>query len=408
VRPEGGVEDCGSPPTPAAAAATAAQNSFDSSTERGYSYFQEAKNKGGYCMKKLLVVSLVLMLACAVFVWAGGKQEAEKGAEPEAAEMEETYSIRIGHANIAADDSALHVASATFAEQLEKYSDGRITAEIYPNAQLGNDQEMADMVVSGALEGFTTSLNLITQYAPRMRAFILPYMFENNENFRQARDELWDETNDYLGEKANMRLAVWWDSGYRHVMSRKPVRTLDDLKKLKFRVPPSPIMIEMVKSWGISPTPVEWSELFNAMQLGTVDAFECDNSVLISARMNEVVDYITNNDHQLQVSIMVISEEFYQGLPADLQEAVDKAVEAAKPIVDSRSSEILEKAIRVSKEEEGVEFLGRPSDYDQWARQARTIWPEFYKDIGGGDRAVGKEVVETIFQAAGMSGELPD
>ncbi len=352
-------------------------------------------------MKKLSSLCVVLMLVLSFSVWAGGEQEKEK-------EEEKTYKIRIGHANLAADDSALHVAAMAFKDKVEEYSDGRIKAEIFPNGQLGNDQEMADMTVSGAMEGFVTSLNLITQYAPRMRAFILPYMFEDNENFRSARDELWDETNDYLTEKANMRLAVWWDSGYRHVMSTKPVRSLDDLRELKFRVPPSPIMVSMVKSWGITPTMVEWSELFNALQLGTVDACEVDDSVLISARMNEVIDYITNDDHILQVSLMVLSEDFYQSLPADLQEAVDKAIEAAKPVVDSRSAEILEKAVRVSKEEEGVQFLGRPDDYSEWARRARTIWPDFYEDIGGGDRTVGKEVVERIFSAAGMSGEVPD
>ena len=354
-------------------------------------------------MNKLIALSMVLMLALSFSAFAGGEQEGQMEAEEE-----DVYKMRIGHANLAADDSALHVAAMAFKDKVEELSNGRIQAEIFPNAQLGNDQEMADMTVSGAMEGFVTSLNLITQYAPRMRAFILPYMFENNENFRRARDELWDETNDYLTEKANMRLAVWWDSGYRHVMSTSPVRNLDDLRDLKFRVPPSPIMVAMVESWGITPTMVEWSELFNALQLGTVGACEVDVSVLISARMNEVIDYITNDDHILQVSLMVLSEDFYQSLPADLQEVVDEAVEAAKPVVDSRSAEILEKAVRVSKEEEGVQFLGRPDDYPEWASRARTIWPDFYEDIGGGDRAVGKEVVERIFSAAGMTGEIPD
>jgi TRAP-type C4-dicarboxylate transport system substrate-binding protein len=66
-------------------------------------------------------------------------------------------------------------------------------------------------------------------------------------------------------------------------MSTKPVRTLDELCKMKFRVPPSPVMIKMVESWGISPTLLVWSELFNAVQLDVVDAFEVDDSVLISA-----------------------------------------------------------------------------------------------------------------------------
>lgn len=343
--------------------------------------------------KTLLVLFSVLMLLLSFqSLWAGGQPSGE----------EETYNLRIGHSNMAADNSALHVTAMVFEELVEDYSDGRIQVEIYPNAQLGNDSEMADLVVSGALDGFVTSINLVTNYAPRLRALILPYMFENNTNFRKARDTMWNEFNDYCIERANMRLITMWDSGFRHIMSRKPVYELADLKKLKFRVPPSPIMVEMVKSWDISPTPVEWSELFNAMQLGVVDAFECDNSVLISARMNEVVKYITNDDHILQVSVLMMSEQSYQKLPDDLKAAVDKASKDSMPLVDARSSEILQEAIDVSKNEHGVQFLGRPGDYEQWAEKARDSWSLHYKDIGEGDAEVGKQFVEKVFAAAGM------
>jgi TRAP-type C4-dicarboxylate transport system substrate-binding protein len=225
-------------------------------------------------------------------------------------------------------------------------------------------------------------------------------MFEDNQKFRKARAALWDEFNAYLVERANMRLITLWDSGYRHVMSTKPVYTLDDLKKLKFRVPPSPVMIEMVKSWGVSPTPVEWSEVFNALQLGVIDAIEVDDSVLISARMNEVIKYITNDDHILQVSVAVMSQDFYNKLPPDLQQAVDRAAKDSIPRVDARSSGILEEAVEISKKEHGVQFLGRPKDYPVWAEKARTSWAKFYKDIGSGDEALGKEIVARIFAAA--------
>jgi TRAP-type C4-dicarboxylate transport system substrate-binding protein len=157
----------------------------------------------------------------------------------------------------------------------------------------------------------------------------------------------------------------------------------------------------MVESWGISPTPVEWSELFNAVQLGVVDAFEVDDSVLISARMKEVVKFITDDDHILQVSVAVLSEEAYQKLPDDLKKAVDKAIADTKPRVDARSAGILKEARGVSIKENGVQFLGRPTDYDVWARKARTIWPDFYKDVGEGDTDLGKQIIDKVFNAAG-------
>lgn len=315
---------------------------------------------------------------------------------------EETFQWRIGHANAPLENSALHVTATKFKELVEKYSDGRITVEIYPSAQLGNDKEMADLTVSGAIDGFVTSLNLITQYAPRMDAFILPYMFEKSENFRSAAFSMWDDNNAYLADKANMRMFTMWDSGFRHVMSTKPVHTLDDLRQMKFRVPPSPVMIKMVESWGVSPTPVEWSELFNAVQLGVVDAFEVDDSVLISARMNEVVKYITNDDHILQVSVGVLSEDSYQALPDDLKEAVDKASLETMQYAMDNAAKILQEAIDVSEKDHGLQVLGRPDDYADWVRLARTIWPDFYERIGEGDAAAGKAFVDKLFEAAGM------
>jgi len=348
-----------------------------------------------------LVLGLLLVFSL-TSAMAGGQKQAEQSGGGETA-PQKVYELKIGHANAPADNSALHVTAMALKDAMEKRSNGQIVSEIYPSGQLGTDAEMADLTVSGAQDVFVTSLNLITNYAPRLRALILPYMFEDSSNFRQAREALWGEINDYLAERSNLHLVALWDSGYRHVMSTKPVRTLADLKKLKFRVPPSPVMIEMVKSWGVSPTPVEWSEVFNALQLGVIDAIEVDDSVLISARMNEVVKYITDDDHILQVSVAVMNEELYQSLPAELQRAVDQAVEDAKVVIDNKSSAILAEAREVSKTDHGVQFLGRPTDYPVWAQKARTIWPGFYEDIGEGDAAVGKEVVDRVFEAAGMT-----
>jgi len=346
-------------------------------------------------MKTLLRAALLAVALLVVATFAFAAASTEDGAE-------ETFEWRIGHANAPLENSALHVTATKFEELTELYSDGRIQIEVYPSGQLGNDKEMADLTVSGAIDGFVTSLNLITQYAPRMDAFILPYMFGNSDNFRAAAFAMWDENNEDLVELANMRMFTIWDSGFRHVMSAEPVRNLDDLRRMKFRVPPSPVMIAMVESWGISPTPVQWSELFNAMQLGVVDAFEVDDSVLISARMNEVVKYITNDDHILQVSTGVLSEDSYSALPDDLKAAVDKASLETMQYAMNNAAAILEEAIQVSIDEHGLQVLGRPDDYDEWASRARTIWPDFYERIGEGDAAAGRAFVDKLFEAAGM------
>jgi len=348
-------------------------------------------------MKRWMMYGIVCALLPIVLLplYGSGKKEDPKAGTKAAPE----FRLRAGHANAPAENSALHVTALVFKEMIEKHSNGRIQVQIFPSGQLGKDSEMADNTVSGAQDIHVTSLNLITQYAPRLNAFILPYMFEDNMKFRKARDTLWKDINDYLVTRSKLRLLTLWDSGYRHVMSTKPVHQLSDLQKMKFRVPPSPVMIKMAEAWGIKPTPVEWSEVFNALQLGVIDAIEVDDSVLISAKMNEVVKFITDNDHILQVSVAVMSEVVYQKLPQDLKAAVEKAIQDTKPVVDSRSGKILEEAREISKKK-GVQFLGRPKDYTVWAEKARTAWPEFFKLIGEGDVQLGKQTVEGIFAAA--------
>jgi len=318
---------------------------------------------------------------------------------PWSAAQDKKIELRIGHANAPLDDSMLHVASITFKENVERLSGGRIQAKVFPSAQLGSDAEMVNLTMTGAQDVFSTSLNLITNYSQRLDALILPYMFPEPENFRKAVGSLWGDFNDYLTKKANMRFIAIYDSGYRHIMSLNPIRTLEEVRKVKFRVPPSPIMIETHKAWGINPVQVPWGELFNAMQLKVVDAFECDDSVLISARYNEVVKYITLNDYMLQTSVLVMSEATYKKLPPDLQKIVDQAAQETQKSMLAKSQTLVKHCLDVSVKK-GVKVLGKPTDYDNWVKLARGTWPKFYQRVGDGDANLGKQMVEKIFDAS--------
>jgi TRAP-type transport system periplasmic protein len=336
--------------------------------------------------KRLWVISFAAMLVFAFSV-------------PWSAAQEKKVELRIGHANAPLDDSIYQVVSLMFKENVEKLSGGRIQAKIFPSAQLGSDAEMVNLTMTGAQDVFATSLNLISNYSQRLDALILPYMFPGPENYRQAISSLGGELNEYLIKKANMRFIAIFDGGYRHILSLTPIRTLEEVRKIKFRVPPSPIMIETHKSWGINPVQIPWGELFNAMQLKVVDAFECDDSVLISARYNEVVKYITNNDYMLQISVLVMSEATYKKLPPDLQKIVDQASQETQKNILAKSQQLLKHCLDVSVKK-GVTVLGKPMDYDKWVNLARATWPKFYQRIGDGDANLGKQMVDKIFEAS--------
>ncbi len=334
-------------------------------------------------MKRIIILAL-LCLVSAFAVYANG------AAEPE------VYTLRAGHANAPSDESFYQIQATIFKELVEDYSDGRIVVDIYPSAQLGSDREMIEYVKTGSQDILLTSLNLITDHAPRMDSLMLPFIFDDPDKAVGAVDDLWTYYNDYTQERADLILLDLPIVGYRKIMSVEPIRNLEEARSVKFRLPPSPLFVKTFEGLGINPVTIPWVELFSAMQLGTVDAFECDPTVLISARYNEVVKYITDIDWTTQVSVMVMSEISYNKLPADLQDAVDKAAAGTRERMKIESANILDNCIAQSPD---VTFLGRPDDYDEWVRLGQKVWPEFYERIGDGDAAAGEEAVNTLVQA---------
>jgi TRAP-type C4-dicarboxylate transport system substrate-binding protein len=180
-------------------------------------------------------------------------------------------------------------------------------------------------------------------------------------------------------------------------MTTTPIKNMEDLKKAKIRIPPNPVLMRMFDAWGITPTPIAWGELFNAMQLKVVDGFECDATVLISNRYNEVVTYITDIDYRLQISTLVMNVDSYNSLSEDFQQVINKAAAATMQYMRGQSDYLVQYCI---DESPTVNFLGAPEDLAVWRDKARSIWPEFYELIGDGDATAGKAVVEAVVEAA--------
>lgn len=310
------------------------------------------------------------------------------------------YKLRLGHANAATADSVYQIIAEKMKERVEEYSDGKMTIQIFPSAQLGGDADMIEFVKAGTLDIQVTSLNLVSDHAPRLDALFLPYMFPDKEDAIRVTEQFMGELNDYAVQRGNFRILDLPHTGYRKLMTNKPIKTLEELRQIKFRLPPSPVMLETFGAYGVSPTPIPWGELFSAMQLGVVDGFEVDLTPLVSARFNEVVKYVTDVDWVSQISTMVMSERSYQALPPEMREVIDRAAaDTRKHVIDAMDD--LE--ARIIKASDKVTFLGKPDDYEAWVEAGRSVWPKFYSRIGDGDEAAGKAFVDRVSSAVSGS-----
>jgi TRAP-type C4-dicarboxylate transport system substrate-binding protein len=139
-----------------------------------------------------------------------------------------------------------------------------------------------------------------------------------------------------------------------------------------------------------------WSEVFTALQQKVVDGQENPVNVLLAVKFHEVQDYVTDIDYILQTGALALSDQFYQSLPAELRTAVDEAGIEAMEWLREYVDEIMASDYERLKNDFGITFSGRPTDFEEWVSRARAIWPDQYEFIGKGDAAAGEAIVEEM------------
>lgn len=295
------------------------------------------------------------------------------------------FNMRLSHGDN--ENNPTHHAAVKFQELVEEYSDGRIEVEIYPSNQLGDEQEVAQSMRMGTIESAIVYTGNLVPLAPSAGVLMLPYAFTSSEQAWAAMDALQEPLNGRISSEAGVRAVGLLEKGFRVLTTSEPVRTLDDLQGQKIRVSPNNIAIETFKAWGIDPIPMAWAEVFSALQQGVIDGQENPYTTAISSNFYEVQDYITEIHYMMWTGPLLVSERFYQGLPEDLQNAVDRAGIEAANYERELSAQLTEEA-KNELVELGMELLGSPEDEAEWQEKARANWPAFYEDIGGEEWAL--------------------
>lgn len=329
-------------------------------------------------MKSVIVLGIFALASMTVF--ANGARETGAG---DMVDSSGSVVIKFGHSGTL---EGLHgVASTKFKELAQRYSDGRIDVQIFPNNQLGSEQEMFQGVRLGTLEMTDGAVNNLTPFAPAVGFLSFPYMFETREQAYAILDgEIGAELQSIVIEQAGVRILGFLEGGFRVLTnSVRPVRTIDDLAGLRIRTPNNAIMINAWQAFGINPTALPWPEVFTALQQGTVDGQENPYWVIWEENFDEVQDYVTEVHYLMWLGPLVIGEEFYQSLPTDLREIVVRAAEEA---VAYERQTMIERNARFREEliARGMEMYAL-EDEAVWIERARTVWPNYYEDVGGRD-----------------------
>jgi tripartite ATP-independent transporter DctP family solute receptor len=225
----------------------------------------------------------------------------------------------------------LNIRAQEFVDRIAKESNGRIEIRIFPNNQLGGDTDMLSQVRTGGITFFTPSALVIATLVPVAAISAVGFAFTNY-------DQVWGAMDGELG--AYVRAAIdatglhtfekIWDNGFRQMTtSGKPIETAADLAGLKIRVPVSPISVAMFKALGASPTSLQFSEVYSALQTKIVDAQENPLPIIQVAKLYEVQKSCALTNHIWDGFWFIANGRAYGSLPPDLQRIVSTAINEA-------------------------------------------------------------------------------
>ena len=238
--------------------------------------------------------------------------------------------IRLGHG---LDIShSVHQAMVKADEYLNELSGGEMRIQIYPNQQLGSERECLELLQIGSLDMAKVSGAVMENFAPKLKIFGLPFLFDNKEHLFKVLDgpigkELLSEGEDFW-----LKGIGYYDSGSRSFYTReRPVESPKDLEGLKIRVQESASAFEMVKQLGASPTPISWGELYTAIQQGVIDGAENNPPSFYLSRHYEVCKYYIVDEHTMIPDILLVSTHLWNRMSLQEQQWLQKAIDLSVP-----------------------------------------------------------------------------
>lgn len=320
-------------------------------------------------MKRTVVAVLALMLIATGFAFASGSQEGEG-----------PITMQLGHD--LPEDTPQHEGSLRFKELVEERSEGRIEVNVYPAGQLGSDIETTELMQNGAVEAGLIPTAKLSGFDKTLQIVDLPFLFPSREATYYVLDS--EVGLDLLSglEDQNLKGLAFWESGFKQLTADFPITSPENFDGQKIRVMESPILIEQFEALGANAVPIDFAEVYNALQQGVVDGQENPLVSIVNMKFHEVQDYMAISNHGYLAYAFLVSQDFWNDLPEELQSIVQEtALEAAQ--YERELTLEMEEGFIETIEESGTEVIRFDDEQREAFEEAtRPVHQQFADEIG--------------------------
>lgn len=215
--------------------------------------------------------------------------------------------------------------------------DDRITLAFFPDNQLGQEIDVINSVKLGVIDMMVSGTSISANVVPLAGVYDLGYLFQSFPQQTKALDNgAAKPVEDALLKGANIHLISWaYNFGSRSVLARKPVHEPADLKGLKIRTLPNPVITECLRLMGAAATPLAFGEIYTALQAGVLDGLEHDPPTILASKFYETVKFYSLTQHNFSPLVNYFSDATFRRMDPKLRESFLDA--GAKAAIDTRA-----------------------------------------------------------------------
>jgi TRAP-type transport system periplasmic protein len=257
--------------------------------------------------------------------------------------------IMLNFGHMGTTDTAYHEVALFMADRISELTNGEIDVEVYPNAELGDEQDLFEQLMQGITDFAIVNPGVTVEFAPTMNFFSFPFLFQSHEEWeRVLTSTIAEKIQERVKDESNVLILGYIGGGERYVVSKKPITNIDGFKNFLMRLAPSPIEVDTWSSLGVKPTVVNYSEIYSALQLGVIDGLENEPEWILRMKFYEQAPYLIKTSHNIVTRPIVMSNLSFEKLSKEHQQAILKSAEEASKLgrelgikLDKESLEIL-------------------------------------------------------------------
>jgi TRAP-type transport system periplasmic protein len=280
-------------------------------------------------------------------------------------------------------------------DRIREVTGGRLDIKLFPANQLGSDTDLLAQVRSGSVEFFNLSTSILATFVPVAGILNTGFAFKDYDSVWKAADgDLGAYIRAQVAKTPIMAVARPWDNGFRHITSStRDMKTPEDLKGFKIRVPPAPMLTSLFKAFDAGPAPINFNELYSALQTKVVEGQENPLAIIATTRLYEVQKSCSLTGHVWDGYWILGNKRAFERLPKDLQELVTRELDRSTAEQRADVAE-LSFSLRENLSVKGIRFLevdrepfrqalGRTTFYKDWkAKYGDEAWSHLEKVSG--------------------------